>query len=538
MKKIIPVILLLCICSISNANNRIIVKSYDDIKKALNIEGCKYVIFGTIDLEGSVLELPKDSKLVFKEGCFFNGTLIGNKTRVYETKDNVFRQCQIKGDWQLDCAYSSMFDNDLEAATLLNNLSCLSSKIKLFANRSYQIRDKGYVIKAESISAADKQKPLLEFHTTNPNKVGLIIIGDNISISNLIIVDDYSTDNDAIFGFNDITNGSTLGVQAYSNTTCNLHIECCDFKGGTSSSFIASSQVKNCIVKNCSFSGYISDHAVYCSSNLESFEILDCSVTNIEHSSGLFKIRSSNNLKLYSLKNIKAHNINGYLAIVSLLETSSARLLFENIELTKDKNCPYIFCGFCVTDDSQLLEDTNRFNANQLTIKRCRFDYGYRGESLIYHGSGKRAKIKNVKFLRTNTNESNFGGVFSDELIVKNSCFENCCSEQGVFIASRFVLISNTKISRRNITGGCMFLVNYAHSIVKRFKMKGVVINASLADLYRINEGKDLTFSMNKCSIPQITRSIFYSHHRSQFDYKINRCKFYSETIPTTEIFY
>ena len=427
--------------------SKFVVKPGVDYQKAFASANTKYVIKQDINLQGKMVKIGEGSTLVFQGGSLANGTIVGNQTKITDTRDNIFRDCRIDGTWILRDSYSSFFNADLDALLLIKNLSCLSQNIKLSPDRTYRLASQGEVIQAESISSIGKEKAIIDFHTTNPNVVGLMISGNNIVLNNLSIRDDYDKSNDSRFGKNDITIGSTIGIQSKKKIVNSLTVNGCDFSGGTSSSFIASSQVLECSVNNCTFSGYMADHAVYCSTQIRKFSVQNCIINDVTNTAGLFKIRASKDLEMLSLKNIDAINLNGYIVIASLLETPYAQLLFDNITVTKDDKDKSVFFGFCITDETKSLENTGRYNAGRATISNCRFDYGYNGASLLYQGSGRRACIKTIEYRNTKANYSNFAGAFSDVLSVEGCQFTNCLAK-GLPINTRKLSIEKTSLSQ------------------------------------------------------------------------------------------
>lgn len=482
------------------ARSRVVVGQNDDFVKVFSGKNTRYLVKKNLNLRGNVIEIGEGSTLVFRGGSFSNGTIIGNFTKTKVTKENVFHNCKIKGSWDLEYVYSSMFDANLDALILLKNLSCLSQNIKLFANRNYKIHKQNEEIEIRSIEAASKEKPRIEFLTTNPDVSGLILIGENIVLRNLIISEDYKEKNDLIYGPNNPLIGNTLSICSKSKTVHSLIIEGCEFYGGTSSSFVASSQTSNCCVKGCSFTGYMADHAVYCSSKVESYSIEDCKVENVNHTKGLFKIRSSKNLRYYGIKNVKAYNLNGYLAFLTLLETPNAELLFDNIRVKNETNNEYIFYGLCIADETSSSGE-HVYNAKGIIVKDCIFECGYRGNSLIYSGSGVPARTSYIKYVNVNAVESNFGGGFTDCLTVNNSKFSNFCSHQGVAIGASIVNIDNTELSCDNSEKyDCVFLLNY-YNTIRSLSLNRVTIGFNADYLFNITRGNDIRLNVKNCKI-------------------------------------
>lgn len=249
------------------------IQSLEDIVRAERINNCTLVIKKEIDLNKRTVKIAAENTLIFKGGSLKNGTVVGTKTKLGRTENNIFHNCEIKGEWVIECANSMMFDKDVNTMTLLENMSCLSPNLKLSANRSYDINAQGETIKVERLEGDGKEKPKLAFHTTNPNIDGIVISGNNVTLRNLAVIDDYDVKNDVIYGSNTPTIGNTIAVKGPNNIVEKLTIDDCDFSGGTSSSWVASSQTRNCLVKNCTFSGNMADHGVYCSMKAEIFKV-------------------------------------------------------------------------------------------------------------------------------------------------------------------------------------------------------------------------------------------------------------------------
>lgn len=91
-----------------------------------------YIIKRVFDLDGQQIELPVNSKLVFKcGGEINNGTLVGNETDLSAGKNKtVFSKIEITGTWSVRDIYSSWFDFGEDAAwntKYMQNLCNLTS---------------------------------------------------------------------------------------------------------------------------------------------------------------------------------------------------------------------------------------------------------------------------------------------------------------------------------------------------------------------------------------------------------------------------
>lgn len=488
------------------------------LQEQLNKPNTTYVIKETIDLKGNTLIMPAFSVLRFgKDGSIKNGTIQGDKTNVRPTRNNVFRNCVIMGSWNVKCAYSSMFDNDLDAMLLLKNLSCLSTFVKLSSKRNYHINASEELINVENLESDGIVKPVIKFHTTDPNVSGIRICGRNIRLHNLIIEDDYKPSNDAIYGPNNATIGNTIAILSRNGTIDILTIDNCDFRGGTSSSWVASSQTRNCFVKNCTFTGYMADHGVYCSMKAETFRVESCTIIDVTHVSGLFKVRTSDRLRSFSIRNVAAHNYNGYLAMVSLLETPEAVVTLDHITITKDTDNNSVFYGFCMNDETKNLKGRG-YNASRISITNCNFGYGYDGNSVIYAGAGKSVCVKEVVYNKVDAKESNFGGGCSNRISVSNSIFNECSGDKGISLCTKELIIKTSKMNNRKVSN-CLFLVNYDNDFMQKLSLQNVEIEANTNTLISIAGGDQIGLLLRGCNFIKPLREIYTASARCRVDY-------------------
>lgn len=517
---IIVNVFFLCLSTSAEAKIQI-VRSLEDFQKNLNIECTRYVIHGEIDLKGTYILLPKNSRLNFYNGCLMNGTIEGNNTKLQSTKKNVFHNCIINGKWQSDCAYSLMFDLDLDAIVLLKNLSHISPNIKLSSNREYIIHSTGEIISLSTIEALGYKKPVLQFHTINPNISGLIFEGNDITIRNLIISDDYNPNNDYDDIPNDATIGNTIVIRSETGRVQNLLIDGCKFLGGTSSSYVASSQTINCFIKNCYFSGYIADHAVYCSMVSELFDVKNCVINEITHTRGIFKIRTSDNVRWFSLKDVDVCNLNGYLATIGLLKNPTAKIMFDNVHVNNKDNTS-MFYGFCIYDETHSSCGIDNCNAEELIIKNCRFDCGYNGEPIIYSGSEKPVSIKNISYINTYAKNSSFGGGFADNLHVNHCIYENDCKKSIFGISAKDVTIDNTTITVISILQkDCLFFLNYSDVLTESILLHRVDLNLNVNNLFFVNKGDKLNVKMDRCRVSNLITNYLLSPEECKISFKI-----------------
>lgn len=492
----------------AKACSNVVVSSFSmDYIKVFAQKEKKYIIKENIDLGGRKIVIGDESILVFQGGSLKNGLVIGNNTRIKETKKNIFHNCIIEGTWRLDYSFSSMFDSDIDAILLFKNLSKLSPNIKLYANRKYIINKQNEAIEVRRLEAAAKEKPRLEFHTTNPDVCGILLIGEILVLKNLIICDDYNVLNDVNYGPNNPLIGNTIEVSSKSKIVQSLTIEGCNFTGATSSSFVASSQTINCMVKGCTFSGYMADHGVYCSMKAENFKVENCTINDVTQVSGLFKVRSSNRLRQFCISDVKVHNYNGYLAMVSLLETPNVDIVFEKIKVTKDADNNSVFYGFCLSDETKQLRGKS-YNAHCIIVSKCQFEYGYGGNAVIYPGAGERVCAIEIKYEFVNAKELNFGGGYSDRITVNNSEFESFCGDKGIHLFTKELVMKKCNLSN-NKPSSCLFLVNYDNELMHYIKLQDVKIDADTDTIISIIEGEQVGLRLKGCIFTKPPRDIY-----------------------------
>lgn len=504
MKKIISIIFLILSYSSTEAKT-IIIQKLADFSIAKNYANCNYIVREHIDLKGITIELANYSKLSFKNGSLSNGVVVGSQTTIKATKGNLFHDCIIKGTWKVKRAFSSMFDSEMSTMRLLQNMSTLSRHLYLSADREYRIVRHGEELNIETLSSINNSKPKILFHTENPNVDGIKIIGKNVLIKNLCFIDDYNISNDCMYGSNNHLIGNMISIFSHDKIVNTLVVEGCDFSGGTSSSYIASSQTQYCKVENCSFSGYIADHAVYCSTNIIDFSVKDCYIKDIVHTKGLFKIRTSPYFRTFYIGGTKAHNLNGYMGIVSLLKTPESIVHLENIDVTKDSCDNSIFYGFCITDETEHMMDEHTHNVNHIKMEDCHFNYGYEGHTILESGSHKPVYAKTISYKNISSSQSIFGGGNSDSLIVNKSEFLEFQNKNGLTLQSRNILISNTTIIGKKQEPCKYFIVlNYGELMVERFMLVKTKVDVLSSCLINVVEGNHLVLKINNCNISSV----------------------------------
>lgn len=511
---------------------RINVHSLDELVGAAKISNNTIVVKKHIDLEKCKVIFSKGCTLEFKSGSFSNGMVVGNQTVLKNNRMNIFHDCTIAGTWQADYASSSMFNIDMETMQLLRNMSCLSPTLKLSANRSYLINAQQDTIKAEVLEADGKVKPMIAFHTTAPNLAGVVLRGRNVKLRNLVITDDYEEKNDAIYGENKPTIGNTIAVIGPKKVVETLSIEGCEFCGGTSSSWVASSQTKNCVVENCTITGYMADHGVYCSMKVENYHVKNCKLRDITQSRGVFKVRSSKSLYSYSIKYVDAHNLNGYLGILSLRETPEAEVQLVHIRVTKDDEDPSVFYGFCFNDESKELSG-NGFNANIVSLSNCIFDYGYKGSPIINKGAGEPVRVKAIIYVGIKAKGLNFAGGKAESVVVNRGLFEDCYGPNGIPLRTLHLIIENTAINGlAGKTQDYLFLVNFYEEQIESIALENVRIGANLNNLFNVVKGDSLSVIIRHCTIDTQIHSLFYTADNCLISYKGRDNKIFIDNAP------
>ena len=96
----------------SNEYQQIIVKTLQPDKsfsEQVRNPNTIYKISYIFDLKGSKINLPENCVLKFEGGRIFNGTLIGNRTRIESPVLTIFDSVTIKGTWDVEEAYTEWF---------------------------------------------------------------------------------------------------------------------------------------------------------------------------------------------------------------------------------------------------------------------------------------------------------------------------------------------------------------------------------------------------------------------------------------------
>lgn len=395
IKPIIVIVLLLA-STILQAKDVVVPRNTKQAVNVMQESGVRYIIKKKINLKGQTLIIPQNCTLVFEGGKFVKGTIRGNFTAVENTEKNVFTNCTIEGSWNCHSSNSRMFDSKMEATKLLLNLSALSEKVFLYADREYLINRDDLTLACSSISSAKEAMAIIQFRTSNTNKCGILFSAQEVEISNLIFKDDFEKNGEK-FTDNDHRDGSTLGTMVPKGRVQKVLIHDCIFEGGTFSSYFASSTTKECIVENCVFEGYMADHAVYCSTNIERFSIKNTTLQNVPNTTGLFKVRTSRRLQEFKLDSLNVRNLNGYLAVVELMP-SNAIISISNVDVSKDDDKDYQCYGVCIVKDIRDGNKGNTIDAKSIVFENCRFNYGYPGHPLIARGSGVKVTTDTIVY--------------------------------------------------------------------------------------------------------------------------------------------
>lgn len=119
--------------------------SVSKIKYAVSASSFKYSnvtykVITNIDLEGNELSIPINCTLDFQGGSFSNGTIIGNNTKIINSKV-LFNDCILQGTFNIDLITDSMLTNadDIDKLKNISILSSGSNYKKIILNNDYVI---------------------------------------------------------------------------------------------------------------------------------------------------------------------------------------------------------------------------------------------------------------------------------------------------------------------------------------------------------------------------------------------------------------
>ena len=191
-------IILFASCSVTT----VVIRNSNDIDRNFRKNNVTFRIQSDLDMHGKIIRLGEGCTLDFDGGSLYNCIIEGCNTKVKQTRNNVFRNSEIRGSWCMNASFSDMFDTDMDASLLLKNLSCLSKNIVLSANRDYNIAGHNLELEIESLSSLNNDKPLIRFHTLDPNAEGLRLVGNNVIIKGIQFSDDFDAKEDSN---NDVT---------------------------------------------------------------------------------------------------------------------------------------------------------------------------------------------------------------------------------------------------------------------------------------------------------------------------------------------
>ena len=413
---VIITIIILLSCSGVSAKDIYLPRKVKRVESVMTEPNVHYIVKYKINLKGKTLSIPEGSELVFEKGCFKNGTIEGNVTILDGYNSNIFTNCLLTGTWQCKTSNSKMFNDNLDAASLLSNLSVLSNKVILYADREYVIERDDLTLSCESITSIGDKRAVIRIRTTNPNKNGLLFSAGSVEISNLIIKEDFENKLGQ-YSDNDHRNGCTVATAAPRGWLQKVLIHDCVFEWGTPSSYFASSTTRDCLVENCTFNGYMADHAVYCSRNIEHFEIRNCLLQDVSYTTGLFKVRTSKALKEFKIDSLTVRNLNGYLAVVELMP-SNAEIIISNVEVSKDIDKNYKCYGVCIVKDTRESNRADTIDAKSIVFENCHFDYGYPGHPLIARGAGVKVTAETIIYRNVKAKDLSLTGGISKRQVV------------------------------------------------------------------------------------------------------------------------
>lgn len=448
----------------------------------------EFVVKKNYNLRGRELVIPDGCKLIFKGGSFRNGTLLGYNSNI-ETPQNrcIFRDCSIEGSWNVEVADSRMFEKGQNTNILLLNLARLSRSIILHNDREYVISKQILLENIEELQSGNEGRSVIKFITDDPNKDVLIFKGDSVLISDIDFVSDYELRLDELMIKNKPTVGNLLSLRHSGRNKSTFKIVGCTFSGGTPSSYIASSTASRCEVRDCYFSGYMADHAVYCSMSIDYFAILNCTAEDVPHTNALYKVRASPNLQNVRLSNLICKNVNGYLGQFSLMNNAQTQIELDGVQTSKDSN-NYIMYGVCVNCDPSA--DSDLYNAESITVKNSYIGYGYQGNSFLYRGGGVSGRIRSITYDNVDSYGTGFSGCVIDTLTVRNSTFHIGKTRVGNAMDCKHFVMENTKIQQVGSLGKleAIFLFNFGATGIESVLINNSKIETTAKHLIKYNK--------------------------------------------------
>ncbi len=166
----------------------IYITSLDSLIERMKEPNLSLYICSQIDLEGKTLQLPLGTTLLFRDGKLYNGTLIGDKTKILPDRSSCLGMI-LKGAWISPSIDDSWFDEQyLDDNVIMSNINTLQSDEVV--NTIHLYRD--YMIDIDSMSYSAivlKSNTALHIHSViriKPNsyaKYGIIDITNKHNVS-------------------------------------------------------------------------------------------------------------------------------------------------------------------------------------------------------------------------------------------------------------------------------------------------------------------------------------------------------------------
>lgn len=170
------------------------VRKGDDLSKVLAAENTKYVIRHQHDLSmyPNGVVIGKNSLLVFKNGCFKNGTITFNDTKVNAKVRAVFLNNRYKGLLEVEQAYPEWFgaagDGKTDDTRPIQDAMDVARMVKGYGDRLYAVRaDSPYkhclTVNRDSLSMEIRLLDINEYNTSDYRGRGVIFIDNKNAFS-------------------------------------------------------------------------------------------------------------------------------------------------------------------------------------------------------------------------------------------------------------------------------------------------------------------------------------------------------------------
>lgn len=351
----------------------------DDFKDALNFSITPNTVFylsKDIDLKGKVYKIPQGVTIKQVNGCFKNGTLVGNKTKI-AAKTALFDHVSIQGTWNVPSISTELF-KDLDYTNSLQDLIALSDNN---VENTIYIKPGNYIL-----SVKNNNQSCLTIRSNTDIKIDgrLILLPNSFTHYNIICAKGdniHISGKGTIIGDKDKHTGSEgewgMGVRflnARHSTIVGLNIlDCwgdCVYIGGSSSDV----KVKQCILRNGRRQGI----SITSGKNIM---IEKCNIYDIAGTSPMFAIDVEPNktgvVDSIFIKNVKAYNCVG-----GIMCTRSTR---------SDSSIGYVEVTDCTVSGTTKSGCFRFKGAHTICIKRCK-------------GSGKQISFDNVRNVVTEKN--------------------------------------------------------------------------------------------------------------------------------------